>query len=85
MLNDGTAEGGAELVKAEAGFRNAQSVIEPVVGIEGVVAEEFKGVAVEFVGAGFNGGIHDATEKITELRLRILGDQVEFLDGVGAG
>ena len=37
------------------------------------------------IGAGFDGRIYDAAQKIAELRGRILADQIEFLDGVGAG
>src|SRR5262249_25569988 len=59
-------------------------LMSPVIGIEFVVAEILPDVAMEVVGPRLEGGANDSALEIPEFGGGVLGDQVEFLDGVGS-
>src|SRR5581483_6719963 len=54
----------------------------PLVRVQLVVAEEFPEIAVERVRSGFDGGIDNAPLVVSELRRRVLGDEIELFDGI---
>src|SRR5689334_18125735 len=60
-------------------------VIAPVVGVELVIAEILKCIAVKLVGAGFDHYANDPALEIAELGGSVIGDHPKFLDGVGIG
>ena len=68
VLEHRAAEGAAELVLLEVRLGAAGAVVEEVVGVEGVVAEELEGAAVELVGARLDLQVDDAAERAAELR-----------------
>src|SRR5206468_3630717 len=68
VVADGAAESGAELVLAEGGLAAAELVVEPIVGVQAIVAEEFEGAAVERVAPGLDLDVDDAAGGTPELR-----------------
>ena len=60
-------------------------VVRPLVGIKEVVAQEFENVAVELVGARFQAHVDHAAQEVAVFCAGVVGDHVEFLDGVHAG
>src|SRR5260221_983925 len=82
------ADGSAELVVSQFRlFRPSGSTPSGrcLIGVERVVPEKFENVAMEGVGPRFEGRAHDATLVIAKFRRGVLGDQVEFLNGVDVG
>ena len=61
VANDLAAGACTEFVALEEALGNAVAVVLPTVGVEVIVAEEFKEDAVKFVGAGLSGDVDDAT------------------------
>ncbi len=57
-------------------------LVSPAVGIQLVVAEKLPDVAVKLVSSGLEGSADNAALEITEFGRGVLGDQVEFLDGI---
>ena len=85
VLPDGAAEGAAELVPADGRTEilSDRPIPRPVIGVEYVVAEVLKRIAVVLVGARFDHHVDDAALEIAELGRGVVGDHVEFRDGVG--
>ena len=78
VLHDGTADGAAELVllEAVAGKRGGGPAVEVV------VADVFKDVAMEGVGAGTGGDGHRGRRVLAGLGTHGAGFHLEFLEGV---
>ena len=75
----------AELVLREVGLRAAVGpVVEPVVGVELVVAQELEDAAVELVRAGLDLQVHDAAERAAELGRVGARLQLELVERVDA-
>ena len=70
------------LVIGGNGLGNAIQVIEEIVGVQIVVAHVLPQVAVQAVGARFDGRIDDAAGGVAEFGVEIAALQREFLDGV---
>jgi hypothetical protein len=68
VFDDRAAHCAAELMLAEIGLRPSGAVVEEVVGVERVVAEEFEDAAVRLVGARLDLQVDDAAERMAELR-----------------
>ena len=76
---DGTAEIPAEVVEAK--FLLLDGV--EGTGVEGVVADEFVGAAVEGAGAGFEGEVNDGAGVLAVFGAVVGGEDFELGDGVG--
>ena len=81
----GPAERAAKLMLAEVGRFAAGALVEKVVGVERVVAEELVGVALEGVRPGFDLDVHDAAERSAELRRIGAGLQLELVQRIDGG
>src|SRR5579863_2466799 len=57
-------------------------VPRPLVGVEEIVAEELEKVAVILIRAGLETDTDYAAEELPEFGARIVGEDVEFLNGV---
>src|SRR5207247_1956269 len=82
--DDGATERAAELMLAEIGLVAARPVVEEVVRVERVVPQEFEAVAVELVGARLDLDVHDAAERMAELRGIGAGLQLELVQRLDA-
>jgi len=82
---DGSADGGAVVVLLADGDADAAGVVEGVVGIEFLVAEELVGGAVEAVGAGLGDEVHGASAGGAVLGFEAVGIDGELSDGVDGG
>ncbi len=85
VANNASAEGCAELVPAQQRPRQPGPVVAPVVCVQFVVANKLKSVAVERVRAALRADADDAAHEVAELSRSILGNHVEFLNGIDAG
>ncbi len=91
ILDDGTAESSAKHVPAQFRCRQNSSrsvslqAVLPLIGVENVVAEEFKCVAMILVRARFDRRIDDSTVVVAEFRGGVLGNDIDFGDSVGGG
>src|SRR5690348_14704206 len=86
VLDDGTTQRAAKHIPAKLGRADGSGGIEPVfplVGVQGVVAEKFKHIAVEGIGSRFQRGVDDSPIEVSVLGGSILGDEIEFLNGIG--
>ena len=79
---DGPADGGSEVVLLDDGPGAAGAVVGEEVGVEFFVAEEFEGVAVEFVGTAFGDEGHESAEGAAVFGFEAVGVDGEFGDGV---
>jgi hypothetical protein len=84
-VEDGSADGSAELVLLEVGARLAVELREGIVGVEDVVADEFPGAAVEVVGAGFADEVDVGAGAASISGVEVGGLNAELFDGVGGG
>ena len=75
---DGSAGGGAEVVLLVDGLLLVERVGEEAVGVEGVVAEEFVHIAVQFVGAALGCEAHHAAARVAVFGLESVGFDGEF-------
>src|SRR5205823_14527436 len=85
VLYDRSTDSTTEHVPAELWLRHDVGRIKtvfPLIGIQLVVAEKLENVTVQAISAGLDGGADDTTLEIAEFCRRVLGDHVEFLNGV---
>ena len=68
-----------ELVSLKLGIGNTGPVIEEIVGIEIVVAQELEGITMEAIGARFSNGIHHISHAPTILSRKGVGLNLELL------
>ena len=61
--------------------RDERTVL-PLVGVEEIITQKLKNIAVKFVGARFDGCVDDAAGVVAELGGSILGNQIEFSDRI---
>ena len=78
---NGSAQGKAKLVLLERSYIRLESVAR----IEGVVAKVFPHCTVRRVGAGLGNDVNNAAGGTAELRLVIVGIDLEFLNSVNDG
>ena len=64
------------------GARVGLKLFAQLVGIQDVIPEKFPDIAVKTVGAGLDGGANNAAHEMAEFGWGIVGDEVEFFDGV---
>ena len=83
FLTDGSADFEAVLVELDVGFLVALGVGEELVGVEGGVAEEVEGAAVELVGPGAGGDGDGGAGVAALLGGGVGGGDLELLDVVG--
>ncbi len=72
----------SELILAQFASFDALVIFKPIGGIELVVAEKFPGRAVETVGAGLDGSVHDSAGGTTELGAEVRSLYLELRDRV---
>ena len=84
VLDDGAAEGEAELVALEGGFRRPRGVLEEVGGVERAVAQELEDSSVKLVRPRTRGDVEDAARGATVLRAVGVRQNGELLDGLDA-
>src|SRR5439155_12734176 len=93
VLEDWTAQGSTKHIPAQ--FRLwkrvpgpssiSMKIIGPTVGIEFIVPEKLPNISVVAIGTGLDRGVDNPTHKIAELGGGVVGNQVEFLNGVRSG
>src|SRR5207247_3141718 len=83
-LYDRAAQGSPELVLAELGLRPPCPVVEPVVGVQSVVAQELEGAPVELVAARLDLEVDHSAHGASELGREGAGLQLELVEGVQA-
>ena len=81
VLDDRAAERSAELVPTDGRIDAAERVSR----VEEIVAEIFEGRAVQFVGAGFRGGLQQRARHVAELRVVVASCDFEFFEDVRVG
>ena len=79
---DGAADEIAGIVEAVLRASEAVAVAEELVGVEGFVANEVVGAAVEFFGAGFNDGVDGSAGGAAVFGLIVGEEHLDFGDGV---
>ena len=84
ILHDRTADGNAELVALVDGLP-VEGGLEEAGGVELLVLEELPEGAVQGVGAGLGGDVHDGAAGAAELGGVGVDDEPELGDGVGRG
>jgi len=84
FTDNGTADVSAELVEMIRRLRAPVDFIDGIVGIQALVAKEFKGRAVEVVGAGLGDDVDHSTAGVAELGGICVGIDLEFLHCVFA-
>ena len=84
FTDDRTAEVSAELVEVIRRFPEAFNLIDGVVGVQALVAKEFKGGAVEIVSAGLGDDVNYCSSGMAEFGGIRVGIHLEFLDRVFA-
>lgn len=82
VFPDGPAGGRAELVAAKRRFGQAVVIFKEVGCVQGAVADELIGAAVELAGAGAGDGIDDPAGGEAVLSGVVACQNREFLDGV---
>src|SRR5437016_6166041 len=88
VLNDGSANRPTEHIPAEfrLGYhRRRVEPIFPLVCIQHVVPEELEYITVETIGTGLDRRADDASLEIPEFGGCILGNHIEFLNGINTG
>ncbi len=73
----------AHLIFGAAGWCTAPVAL-PAVGIEHVIAEEFKKTAMQLIGPRFDRGADNPSLEVPEFSRGVVGDYVEFLYGIDA-
>src|SRR5579885_212155 len=81
----GAANRKTKLILTKGALGNATGVFKKVGGVELIVAEEFPGRAVKFVGAGLDGGIQNRGAGAAEFGAETGGLDAELLNGVDRG
>ena len=84
-MPDRAAQCPAKLILAEGRFGAAELVIEQIVGVELVIAQELEPAAVQLIGAGLDLDVHDAAVGPAELGGIRAGLNLEFFNGVYIG
>src|ERR1017187_2061845 len=85
VLLNGAAEGGAVLIALEHVSGQAVRVVKESVGVEGVIAQKFKGAAVPSIGAGLGDHADDAAAVPTVFGRVVALEEAKLGDGVGIG
>src|SRR5207249_5708534 len=84
LFEDGATDISAELIEVIRRLRATVNFIDRVVGIEAPVAKEFKGRAVEIVGAGLGDHVDHSSAGVAKFGGISIGIDLEFLDRVFA-
>ena len=84
VLDDRAADRAAELVLREVALRPSRAVVEPVVGVEGIVAQELEDAAVELVRPRLDLEADDAAQRLAELGRVGARLELELLESVRA-
>ena len=79
VFDDGSADAAAEVVVGEMAERPG----EVGAGVDGVVLDELEGRTVELVGSGLEGHIGDGADGAAKFRFKVIGGDVDGLDGLG--
>src|SRR5215469_786765 len=82
LFDYGSAKSASESVVPKSRSWNTRQIVAPLIGIQCVISEEFKGTAMVRIRARLDCRIDDTTQKIPKLRRRSVGDQIELLDGL---
>ena len=84
--DDRSAKSAAEHVPAQFGLgkRWVHQIVRPAVGIQNVIAEKLPNIAMVFVRARFDDGVHNSAFEIAELCRGVARDEVELLDRIGS-
>jgi hypothetical protein len=80
VLPDRPADGAAKVVPLQRGDRGTARIIEPIVGVQNRVAEEFVGAAVKLVASGAGDHIDDGAASKAVFRGEVGLLDLEFLD-----
>ena len=84
IVDQRAAERAAVLVLAEIGLRASRTIVEEVVRVERVDAQEFEAAAVGRVGARFDLQVHDTAERAAELGRICARLQLELVERIDA-
>ncbi len=82
VLQHRAAKVGAVLILVQRHFAQAGVVREPVIRIEGRIAEVFVRASMKLVGAALGGDLNDATSVATKLRADVVGRDPELLNDI---
>src|SRR5581483_7315403 len=81
VLEERTSYRVSKLISAQFSFGR----VEEITGIEIVIAEKLKCVAMESVAAGFRDRVHYAAAVFAVFRVEAVGNEPEFLNGIKVG
>src|SRR5262245_20769742 len=85
VLEDRSADGAAELIRAKRRFELAVQVREEVRRLEAIVPEVLEGRSMELVGTGLGNGVDYAAAGIAVLSTVVVGLDSHFLDRLDRG
>ena len=85
ILEDRSAESPSEHVPPQLVSGRSAEIIGPAVRIQFVIAKEFPDVAVVAIRARLDADADDSAFEVSELGGGVIGDEIEFLNGVRGG